>query len=50
MTIKPKSGNHPDTNDMSSPPADESESVSAGSSHSNQEDAEEEAAKLGDFA
>ena len=50
MTIKPKSGNQPDANDMSEPFANDGESSSLGSSPSDLEDAEEEAAKLGDFA
>lgn len=50
MTIKPRPGNQPDTNDMSVPLADDGEHPGAGTSHPNLEDEEEEAAKLGDFA
>ncbi len=50
MTIKPKPGNQPDANDMADPFANDGESSSVGSSPANLEDAEEEAAKLGDFA
>lgn len=50
MTIKPKPGNQPDTDDMSDPFANDGESSSVGSSPAILEDAGEEAAKLGDFA
>jgi len=50
MTIKPKPGNQPDANDMSEPLANDGEGSSVGSSPPNLDDAEEEAAKLGDFA
>lgn len=50
MTMKPKPGNQPDTNDMADPLANDGDSANAGSSHPNLEDEDEEAAKLGDFA
>jgi hypothetical protein len=50
MTIKPKPGNHPDTNDMSDTFPKDGESSNAGNTHPDLEAEEEEAAKLGDFA
>jgi len=49
MTIKPKPGNQPDTNDMSDPFAKDGESSNQ-EPHPDLEAEEEEAAKLGDFA
>jgi hypothetical protein len=50
MTIKPRPGNQPDSNDMAEAFAPDGESPNAAPAHPNLEDEEEEAARLGDFA
>lgn len=51
MTMKPKPGNQPDPNDMSGTFENGGESHRTTASHPDLEDeAEEEAARLGDFA
>jgi hypothetical protein len=50
MTMKPKPGNQPDSNDMAGPAAEEMSSHDLPNAHPKLEDEEEEAARLGDFA
>jgi hypothetical protein len=50
MTIKPRPGNQPDSNDMADAFAKDGESSNAATPYPNLEAEEEEAAKLGDFA
>ncbi len=50
MTIKPTPGNQPDTNDMADSFANDAESKKGSPAIPNSEEAEDEAARLGDFA
>lgn len=50
MTMNPNPGNHPDTDDMSGTFAEGGEASHAAKLHPDLDEAEDEAAKLGDFA
>nr|WP_295370741.1 hypothetical protein [uncultured Sphingosinicella sp.] len=50
MTIIPKPGNQPDPNDMSGTFENGGDAQNPATTHPNQEQEEEEAARLGDFA
>lgn len=50
MTITPKPGNQPDTNDMSDSLSSDGETKKVSPPTPNLDDEEEEAARLGDFA
>ena len=50
MTMKPKPGNEPDSNDMAGPLDKDGEAANVTTTHPNLEAEEDEAARLGDFA
>lgn len=50
MTMDPKPDNQPDPSDMSAPTDKDGENNNPATLHPHREEAEEEAARLGDFA